>query len=135
MICYVSKKDLLELLIENKQCISKHLILKVFELICRQEDIFLEFNDGWRKKIRSTLIALDVSWKKRPARRKALRGKFLTKCSEEYVGFNLKLIYTTDKMDIDCVEKSKASNTIEYLLEKKSKLILKSIPKNKTFIF
>jgi len=118
MICYVSKKDLLELLIENKQCISKHLILKVFELICRQEDIFLEFNDGWRKKIRSTLIALDVSWKKRPARRKVLREKFLTKCSEAYVGFNLNFIYATDKMDIDCIKKSKASNTIEYLLEK-----------------
>ena len=68
--------------------------------------------------IRSTLIAMDVSWKKRPARRKVLREKFLTKCSEEYVGFNLNFIYATDKMDIDCIEKSKASNTIEYLLEK-----------------
>jgi hypothetical protein len=116
MFCYVSKKDILELLIENKKCISNHLIIEVFKFICKQ-GFFCEFNDEWRKKIKSTLVSLNVSWKKRPATRKDLRGRFLIKCSEEYVGFNLKLLNATERMDIDSIEKSYTPNAIEYLLE------------------
>ncbi len=115
MICRVSKKSILELLIENKRCISGNLIFKVFEFICRQEDFFFQFNDGWRKKIKSTLVSLDISWK-RILMNKNLQRKFLQKISGQCVEFDLKTInsLTEDRMDNDFTLKSK---TLDCLLK------------------
>ncbi len=114
MFCKVSKKKILELLIENQKCVSKKLIYKVFEYICNQEDILIEFNDNWRKKIKSTLTSLDVSWKKTRNRRD-LQMKFLKKCSEQYLEFNLKLLNAQKEDFMDYV---KESDSLDFLLKK-----------------
>ena len=101
MLSRVSKKILLEFLFENKRCVSITLIQIVFEFICRQEEMSFQFNEGWRKKIKSTLVSLSVSWNK-ILKRKDLQRGFLNRCSEEFVEFDMKLIYSSaEEMDID----------------------------------
>ncbi len=104
MLCRVSKKKILEFLFENKRCVSLTLIQRVFEFICRQEEMSFEFNEVWRKKIKSTLVSLGVSWSK-ILKRKDLQRDFLKKCSEECVEFDMKLIYSSaEEMDIDYIK-------------------------------
>ncbi len=54
----ITKKKLLDFLIENKKIINQKLIEIVFDFLISSEEICFELFDDLKKKIRSSLISL-----------------------------------------------------------------------------
>ena len=101
MYSIIPKIKILEFLLENKRCVSRNLIFKVYNFLCKHEGVQLEYTEILRNKIRYTLNYLEKRWKL-ISRRKTAKNKFLNLCSKQRVEFLVEIKDQTNrKMDID----------------------------------
>ena len=100
MYSLISKAKILQFYLENRRCISQCLFLKIFNFICEEEKVSFDFNDKIRRKIKSTLVSLDVQWRK-ILRRKNAKEKFKKLCSVQVVKFEVEIIIDDDNMEVD----------------------------------
>lgn len=101
MYLKLSKLKIMEFLLENKRCISRSVIFKIFRFMCQLEGLDFEFTNEIRNKIKYTLNYLEKKWKL-ILRRQTAKKKFLLKLSDQTVEFKVEIKNQANlEMDID----------------------------------
>ena len=101
MYLKLSKLKIMEFLLENKRCISRSVIFKIFKFMCQLEGLDFEFTNEIRNKIKYTLNYLEKKWKL-ILRRQTAKKNFLSKLSDQMVEFKVEIKNQANlEMDID----------------------------------
>ncbi len=100
MILKIKKKVFFDLLLKNKQVISKSFLIESFHIL--KKDLNIEYTEVLQKKIRSSFISLSSRWN--IVKRKSIRSKFLEKLNQEYFEFYIIPKADLTMMDVDEIE-------------------------------
>jgi hypothetical protein len=98
MYSRISKKIVCQLFVENKRCLSRELILKVFKYICDKEGVDLELDMDLQKKIKSTIVCIEVRYNK-VLRLKSAKAKLMLKLEQEFIEFEVHFKKTFVEME------------------------------------
>ncbi len=103
MFSRIKKSEILDLLIQNKRCVSGKLIFKVFKYICDFEKAEFEFNQEIKNKIKSTLDFLCKKWKM-ILKKQTAQKKFILLCNEQFVKFKVNFKNQTMELESEPLE-------------------------------